>query len=204
MSTTRRRRTPAEAEAEILGAARQLLAERSVADLTVNDLMAATSLSRAAFYQYFPTIHHAILRLLSQVGGELFEMSQRWLEGSGDPEVEARAALEGLVSVFARDGHLMARVSAARAIDPEIDRAYGELIEGFISATARRIRLEQRRGRTPPLNRTETATALVLMTERYLTERLGSRPPAPTSRTIETLMTIWMATLYPEIRRSKR
>lgn len=195
----RRRRTPAEAEQEILASTRALLADKSAVELTVNDVMAGTSLSRAAFYRYFPSIHHATLRLLDDVGDELFEMSQRWLRGEGDPAADALAALEGLVDVFARDGRLLAKVAEARALDAPFDEAYRALLDRFISATTRRIRAEQKRGRTPPVNPAETATALILMTENYLRDRLGGRPRVPRRRAVDTLMAIWMGTLYPEV-----
>ena len=47
------RRAPEAAESEILSAAENFLREFPVRDLTVDNLMARTGLSRASFYGYF-------------------------------------------------------------------------------------------------------------------------------------------------------
>jgi AcrR family transcriptional regulator len=49
----RRRRRREDSEQEILEAAERLLRERPFRELTVDDLMAATSQSRTAFYRHF-------------------------------------------------------------------------------------------------------------------------------------------------------
>ena len=49
----RRRRSPQDARQEILDAARQLIAERPVHEVTVLAIMERTTLSRKSFYVYF-------------------------------------------------------------------------------------------------------------------------------------------------------
>jgi hypothetical protein len=44
----------------------------------------------------------------------------------------------------------------------------------------------------------ETATALILMNERYLIERLGSQPQAEPKLITNTLLTIWQRVLFPD------
>ena len=55
MGGRRRRRTPEVAEAEIVAAAESLLRERSFRELTVDEVMRRTDLSRPSFYVYFRT-----------------------------------------------------------------------------------------------------------------------------------------------------
>jgi AcrR family transcriptional regulator len=52
-SARRRRRAPEDARQEILGAARRLIAERPLHEVTVLAIMARTTLSRKSFYVYF-------------------------------------------------------------------------------------------------------------------------------------------------------
>src|SRR3954453_6264175 len=79
--TRRRRRSPAEAEREILAAAERFLRERPLRELTIDEVMAGTGLSRPAFYVYFRDRHDLILRLIGEIGSELFEMADKWLKG---------------------------------------------------------------------------------------------------------------------------
>ena len=74
----RRRRTPAEAEREILEAAESFLRERPLRELTIDEVMAGTGLSRPAFYVYFKDRHALVLRLVQEIGRELQEMADRW------------------------------------------------------------------------------------------------------------------------------
>jgi len=60
----RRRRTPEVAEAEIVGAAEALLRERSFRELTVDEVMRRTDLSRPSFYVYFRDRHHLMLKVV--------------------------------------------------------------------------------------------------------------------------------------------
>src|SRR5436190_15791179 len=100
----RRRRSPELAEREILDAAESFLRERPFRDLTVDEVMARTTLSRPSFYVYFRDRHHLAVRLVEGIGADLFEMSERWLEGTGDPREGMRAALEGIAAVYGEHG----------------------------------------------------------------------------------------------------
>ena len=61
----RRRRSPEVAEREILAAAEELLRERPFRELTVDEVMRRTELSRPSFYVYFKDRHELVLRLVA-------------------------------------------------------------------------------------------------------------------------------------------
>jgi TetR/AcrR family transcriptional regulator, ethionamide resistance regulator len=192
----RRRRRPEEAEREILDAAEDLLRADRFSALTVDELMSRTGLSRASFYVYFRDRHHLIMRLTERIGGELFEMSERWLLGSGDPLEDARSAVEGVAAVYVEHGPVLRAIADAASHDPEVERIYHGLVERFVDATARRIREDIQSGRIEPVDPEETAKALVWMNERYLTEKLGRLPQQPVERVVQTLWSIWVRALY--------
>jgi hypothetical protein len=48
------------------------------------------------------------------------------------------------------------------------------------------------------LDPVETATALVLMNERYLIERLGSQAQGEPQLVTKTLLTIWQRVIFPD------
>lgn len=197
--TTARRRPkhdPKESEREILGAAEQLLRERPFREITVEAVMSHTGLKRPAFYVHFRDRHDLALRVVRDIGRELFEMTDRWLQGD-DPHSDARAALEGLVSVYLRHGPVLRALADAAGADAQVEEAYRALVQDFIAATARHIREEQARGRIGPLiDVDETARALIWLDERYLSEALGRTPQADPQLVVEVLHQIWMSTLY--------
>ena len=196
MPPRRRRRSPEVAEREILAAAHGLLRERPFRELTVDEVMRRTGLSRPSFYVYFRDRHHLVLRVVEHLGAELWTMTDRWYEGEGDGADLARDALEGVVAVFVEHGAVMHALSDAAADDPEVERAYDALVQRFIDVTAEHIEREVRAGRVLPLDPRETAKALILMNERYLNLTLGRQPTATPETVVATLGTIWTRTLY--------
>jgi TetR/AcrR family transcriptional regulator, ethionamide resistance regulator len=192
----RRRRTPEAAEREIVEAAEALLREKPFRELTVDDLMRRTGLSRPSFYVYFRDRHDLVLKVVEHIGGELFTMSERWYEGTGDGHTLVREAIEGLVGVFAEHGPVLRALADAASEDPRVEGAYAEMIQRFVDATARHIDEEIAAGRVLPLDSVPTATALTWMMERYLQLQIGRTPDAPVDRVADTLTTIWSRVLY--------
>jgi TetR/AcrR family transcriptional regulator, ethionamide resistance regulator len=198
--TRRRRRSPEIAEREIITAAEELLRERPFRDLTVDEVMRRTELSRPSFYVYFRDRHHLVLRVVERFGTELWTMSERWFAGTGPGGLRVRDALEGVVAVFERHGPVLHALADAATVDREVEVAYNALLQGFIDATAQHIEAEIEAGRSLPLNARESAGALIWMSERYLLSALGRTPCVAPETVIETLATIWTRTLYGERR----
>ena len=192
----RRRRTPEVAEREIISAAESFLRERPFRELTVDEVMRRTDLSRPSFYVYFRDRHHLVLRVVEHLGAELFTMSDRWLKGTGEGPELARAALDGIVAVYVEHGPVMRALADAAVDDPGVERAYTALVQSFIDATARHIEEEVAAGRVLKLSAHQTATALVWMMERYLTLSLGREPFTEARSVADTLATIWNRVLY--------
>lgn len=193
--TRRRRRSPAEAEREILDSAERFLRERPLRELTIDEVMSGTGLSRPAFYVYFRDRHDLVLRLIGEIGAELFEMAEKWLKGG-----ELREAVDGVVAVYSKHGPVLRAISDAAVDDPEVEEAYHGLVQRFIDATADHIRSEQKTGRAEGMTARRTAAALVWMNERYLSMCLGggvARQPKP-REVADTLNQIWARTLYLE------
>ena len=67
----RRRRKPEEAEREIIVAAEAFLRERPFRELTVDEVMRRTGLSRPSFYVYFKDRHELVLRIVGHLQGEI-------------------------------------------------------------------------------------------------------------------------------------
>lgn len=192
----RRRRTPEVAEREIIAAAEAFLREQPFRALTVDEVMRRTDLSRPSFYVYFRDRHHLVLRVVEHLGSELYEMSDRWLRGTGAGPELAREALEGIVGVYSQHGPVMRALADAAADDPGVEQAYNGIVESFVRATARHIEEEIAVGRILPVDPDETAKALVWMMERYLNLSFGHEPPTAPQAVADTLTTIWTRVLY--------
>lgn len=192
----RRRRSPELAEREILDAAESFLRERPFRDLTVDEVMARTTLSRPSFYVYFRGRHHLAVRLVEGIGAELFEMADRWLGGDGDPREDVRASLDGITAVYARHGLVLGAIADAAGHDPEVEATYRGLIERFVDASAEHIEEEMAGERISGLDARETARALVWMSERYLRETMGRATQTPIEIVVETLWMVWVRVLY--------
>jgi TetR/AcrR family transcriptional regulator, ethionamide resistance regulator len=192
----RRRRTPEVAEGEIVAAAEALLRERRFRELTVDEVMRRTDLSRPSFYVYFRDRHHLLLKVVEQLGADLRTMSQRWYTGTGDGPAQAREAIQGIVDVYARSGPMLRALADAATDDPEVERVYGDIVQSFVNVTTRHIEAEIAAGRVLELDAAETAKALVWMMERYLLLSLARVPAIPPETVARTLSTIWVRTLY--------
>jgi TetR/AcrR family transcriptional regulator, ethionamide resistance regulator len=195
-SYPRRRRSPESAEREILEAAESFLRERPFRDLTIDEVMARTTLSRPSFYVYFRGRHNLAVRLVEGIGEALFEMANRWLEGTGDPREDIRASLAGIAGVYDEHGLVLHAISDAAGHDPEVERVYYGLIERFVVATTARIEADLAAGRVATVDAAPTAGALVWMSERYLLMTLGRLPKERVDTVVDTLVTIWARTLY--------
>ncbi len=178
-----------------MAAAEALLRERSFRELTVDEVMRRTDLSRPSFYVYFRDRHHLMLKVVEHIGTELRTMSQRWYTGSGDGPAQAREAMEGFVEVYAQHGAVLRALADAATDDPEVERVYSGLVHEFVDVTARHIEKEIEAGRVIPLDAKETARALVWMMERYLNRSMGHER-IKRGIVADTLTTIWTRVLY--------
>jgi TetR/AcrR family transcriptional regulator, ethionamide resistance regulator len=184
------------AEGEIIAAAEAFLRERPFREMTVDEVMRRTDLSRPSFYVYFSDRHQLVLRVVEHLGTELFTMSDRWLSGAGEGPDLARQALDGVVAVYVEHGPVMRALADAAADDPHVEQAYTALVQSFVDSTARHIEQEIAAGHILPLAAYETAKALVWMMERYLILSLGREPVTPSQAVADTLATIWNRVLY--------
>jgi TetR/AcrR family transcriptional regulator, ethionamide resistance regulator len=196
--TKRERRRPEESEREILDAAEQFLRERPLSEITVGELMARTRLGRSSFYFYFDDLYDLVARLLARLEPALWEPAERWIGGSeGLPEEDIRRALGGVVSVWVAHGPVLRAIAEASLYDREVASLWRDgVIERFVDAVTDRLTKEIRRGRVDHLHARQTATALLLMNERYLMDTLGRVPQADARTVAETLDRIWVRTLY--------
>ena len=164
--------------------------ERPFRELTVDEVMRRTDLSRPSFYVYFRDRHHLVLKVVERLTGESADMADIWYRAEGTGRDVIHEATTGVVAIFERHGAVM------EADDREVELAYRGSQDFFIQATTKHIEREIEAGNMLPCDAAETARALCIMNENYLRTVLGRNPTVEPALVVDTLTTIWIRTLY--------
>ena len=192
----RRRRRPEEAEREILDAAEALLRERPSHEVTVMAVMERTTLSRKSFYVYFRDRHELIARLVAPLRAEIDAFSAEARAAHDDLAGWARAVFHEVARVYMAHGQLLRALRESSGQDEDAERAWREFTDPPIGRVAALIREEMEAGRAKGLDPDRTARALITMNLGCFFEQLIGKPRADPEPLIDTLVEIWMRTLY--------
>jgi AcrR family transcriptional regulator len=186
-------------EAAILDSAGALLAEAPYRELTVEDVMAPTGLGRTAFYRYFTDLDAMLLRRLTQIEGELYEVTRDWIEARGEPREDMLTTTTSLARLFRDHGPLLGAIADSATRGPELEHAWRATVQRFIAPTLSRIKAWIAEGAVELEDPDEAAKALIWMTERYLLESYRERSDLPIEVAADTLATIWWRVLFPNL-----
>ena len=182
--------------AEILNAAFELIWSHPFRDMTVNSLMASTSVGRSAFYQHFNDLHELMKTLLDMLQDEVFGAAEPWIAGVGDPVALMHEALAGLVGVCYRRGPFLRAVADAGATDQRLERAWKQFLGRFDDAASARIEADQQQGLIPEFDPQPVAIALNRLDAYTLIEAFGQRPRSKPEPVRKALARVWISTLY--------
>ena len=191
-----RRHQPEEAIRKIKDSATRFLWRRPFRDLTVAELMAGTSLSRPAFYQYFSDLHELIESLLRDVEVVMHQTANPWITGEGEPIAALRKSLGGVVQTCVEHGPIIRAVSEAAPLDKRLERAWAAFMGTWDDAVEARIKAQQRDGLIPRLNARRIAHALNALDAAVLIAEFGRRPQGDPRAVLNTLHRIWIGALY--------
>ena len=193
----RHRRKPEAAESEIVSAAEEFLKEFPLNEMTIDTVMSRTGLARPSFYKYFRDRNHLVMKLTEHLISRNPAIGEPWF-GGNEPVEDLRHFMHEVVQLYSRHAHLLAALADAVINDGEAEIAYRRMLDTVVGGTTQRIRTDIARGRITlaGLDPHNLATALVLMKEGYLVEKIGRRPPADTTAVAKTLVAIWLRVLY--------
>lgn len=170
--------------------------QRPFREFTVDEVMRRTDLSRPSFYVYFKDRHALILRVVERIGADLGAMSAHWFAATGPGPERVATAIHGIVDVYAEHGTVLRALAEAANHDPDVAHVYGDLIQGFVDASAALIEAEIDAGHVRPLDPRRTAEALVWMNERVLNTHFGQHSDVEPEDVGNALTTVWSRTLY--------
>ena len=193
----KRRQLREQTRQQILDAAQEFLRERSFRELSVDAVMSRTGHTRTVFYRHFDDIPSLVLTLIAEVGAELVEVGEQWAQTDRVGPDVARERLAIFVDFYARNGPLVSAVAEAAHHDDEVERAYSQMVEGFVALTTQAVQARIDSGELAPLDAPEIARALIRMLNAYLDDALGHEPYTDPARVLEAVWTIWTRTLFP-------
>lgn len=188
-----------EREQAILSTLQALLAERSVQDISVDELASGAGISRPTFYFYFDSKEAALLALLERLVEDVLA------EQADAPELLAedrdgawRLALGASYATWMRNRHVIRAAAETRASDPRIAALWTGLVETYVRQTAEVIDAERARGAAPPgPPARDLAVCLNRMTERIYETTLGDdEPTIADDRLLDTLVDVWVRVIY--------
>jgi AcrR family transcriptional regulator len=180
----------------ILNSAFDLLWSRPFREMTVNQLMASTSVSRSAFYQYFNDLHDVMESLLKLLQEEILNVDEPWLMGVGDPVDLLRETLSELVDVCYERGPFLRAIADAASTDTRLEKAWMDFMISFDDAGEARIEADQEQGLMPAFDACPVIFTLNRLNAYTLIHAFGQHPRKPKEPILEALQRTWVSTLY--------
>ena len=180
-----------------MDAAEALFARRPIDDVTIDDVMGETGLSRQAFYAYFRDRHHLIARVVGRLAARRDDVLGGW-EGplSPDPVAAGRAELSRLAHFYRQHGELLRALAEGSRHDPAAAEAWNGYVESVVALIADRIRQGVEAGMVEPFAAPEEAArALCWMNNQYLLERFVDRRDLDVEAAVDVLHELWSRAL---------
>ena len=188
-----------ERERSILLTAERLLGERPLHEVSVDDLARGAGISRPAFYFYFASKELVLLALLDRLVQEQLEVEREAPDNlADDPALAWRHVLGSSHARWSAHRGVLRAAMDARTTSTEVGAVWRQLLERFVERTALAIEAERARGAAPPgLPARDLAICLVRMNEKVFETMAGDTQPAiDEDRTLDTLVGVWLASIY--------
>jgi AcrR family transcriptional regulator len=189
-----RRRAPEDARQEILDAARRLIAERPLHEVTVMAIMERTTLSRKSFYVYFRDRSELITALVRPLRAGADAALAHWT-GAADPVAAGRAALRAAAGMYREHGTILRALFWASAGDPELAAARHDLTEPVIDTAVRAI--SPIAADPDPERLRATVRPLVTMNVHSLLALPSDATDSELDELVDTLASIWERATLP-------
>ncbi len=187
-------------ELAILTTAERLLQQRPLADISVDDLAKGAGLSRPTFYFYFPSKDAVLLTLFERVIVEA-DSALESLVAHPPADLKAlwRTGINLFVAAFGSHRAVSLAADAART-NKDLRELWSRFMQKWVGHIATVIEAERSRGAAPvTLPTHELSAALNLLNEKVmLTSFADERPSVPNEHLLETLVHIWVTSIYGE------
>lgn len=190
-------------ELAILETAERLLEDRSLAEISVDDLAKGAGISRPTFYFYFASKDAVLLTLLERVIAEADSaLAQLIAERPADRREIWRHGINVFFQAFGAHRAVCAATAAAKSANSEARELWARSMQRWIDHIAAVIEAERAEGSAPvTVPAGELSTALNLMNESVMTAAFaGHQPAIPDHRVLDNLVHIWTNSIYGDTR----
>lgn len=182
----------------IVTAVRELLQERSFADLSVSTISERAGVARSGFYFYFDSKYAVLAVILGDASEELDKLTHHFAarEPGETPSAFAKRMVGSAAAVFANNDPVMTACAVARNTDAQIremmDDVYDSVMDKIVTlleqdADARPISKDLR-----GLVRTLAATTAMTLTHDSAFVGRGEDP----ARAVEIVERLWLCALW--------
>jgi AcrR family transcriptional regulator len=186
-------------ERAILATAERLLEERSLQEISIDDLARGAGISRPTFYFYFPSKEAVLLTLLDRLVEEARRGTGEALDRfSSDPERLLRQGITAIYETFRSHRAVSVAASEAAATSAEVRELWSGVMETFVQETSAAIEAERARGAAPDgIPARDLAIALNTMNEGVFNAIFSRQAPAvDETNVIDTLVAVWLGAIY--------
>jgi TetR/AcrR family transcriptional regulator, ethionamide resistance regulator len=186
-------------ELAILTTAEQLLAERPLSAISVDDLARGAGISRPTFYFYFASKDAVLLSLLDRVvseadaaGGAAFDVPP------AGPREGWRRVITAYHDTFRAHRALTLAWAEARSTNAEVRRLWAQVFDTWVDRCADAVESERDRGAAPPgPPARDLAIVLTSMNERVLYASFsGDGPAVAEDAVVAVLLETWLRAIY--------
>ena len=190
-------------ERAILETAEKLLEERSLGEISVDDLAKGAGISRPTFYFYFPSRDAVVLTIIERMVPAITAASRQEAMAllPENPRAGLTQLLEEIYDAFLERKAVVLAAGELRTSNTEAQELWGTIMDRWISDAAAIIEVERARGVAPQgLPARDLATALVQMNERVQFATFVSETPSlDKDKAIEVCVEIWMRAIYGSV-----
>jgi AcrR family transcriptional regulator len=199
MATRSRARSAAQerraaTERAILDGAESLIEQRAFAEISVEDVMAATALGRTAFYRYFHDLESVVERLMERLIDEMWSASVDWYF-SDDPLAPLDDAIRRFAAVYRDHGRVMQAFEDAARGGSDLRSRWNESLATMVGPLKTHLLRLILMGRAAAIHPEETIDALAMLTERYLLSVYGQSSDVDIEVPTTVLLQVWTRTL---------
>lgn len=193
-----------ERERQILATAERLLEERSLNEISVDDLARGAGISRPTFYFYFPSKDAVVLTLIDRMVEEGAGSRDAALAKlAEEPRAGWHQGLRAFYEIFwSRRGVVLAGAEL-RARSSEARELWSQVMESWVADVSAVIEAERARGVAPPgPPARDLAVALLQMNERVQYATFAAEQPSlGPGAALDVLVEVWLRAIYsaPEI-----
>ena len=183
----------------IVEAVERLLGERSIAELSVEDIAADAGISRSGFYFYFESKYAALGDALTDLAEAMVSASDDFFGGTDQPpEDYVRDALDGVAKLWRDHVALMTAIVDASHSDAGARALWDDWRERFIDRIATRIEIERAEGRAidGPAARELARTLLATNLGVFYDDGRRRVSEEDSQRTVATLAAVWLASIW--------